>query len=65
MTIAIMVWRPHANKAFNHAVIRQMLICCVEDTPVHSLRPQKATISIQPASRTFEGVIGPPAFRRP
>ena len=54
MTIAIMVWRPHAYKAFNFAVIRQMLICSLKVTPVHTLRPQKAAIRIQPANRTFE-----------
>jgi len=64
MKIAIRVRRPHAHKEFNFAVIRQMLICCLDGTPVHSLRPQKATIRRPPASSTFEGVIGPPAFRR-
>ena len=42
--------------AFDFAVIRQMLICCVKVTPVHPMRPQKATIWVQPANGTFERV---------
>jgi len=52
MKIAIMVWRPQAYKAFNFAVLRQMLICCVKVTPVQSLRPPTATIRIQPPAET-------------
>ena len=51
--IAMMARRPLANTAFNFAVIRPMLLCCVKVTPVHSMRPQKATIWIQPASGTL------------
>ena len=52
--IAIMAKRPLANTALNFAVIRPMLLRCMEVKPVYSMRPKKATIWSQPASGTFE-----------
>ena len=65
--IAIMARRLLANKAYHFAVIRPMLLrcvevkvirpmvlCCVKMKPALSMRPQGATIGSQPAGGTFQ-----------